>query len=303
MEKRVSMTAKMSAFVRSFHSDKFLSRGELYNDPLAEKMLNGEIMKIWESIAANADWLCEGRGEGCEDPVLYGINRRLAPAVLARAIWWEQELRRELKMGTRQILLLGAGLDSLPYRQTGEMEKAKYYEVDMPEMIAYKELQLEKEKITMPENVYRLGADLAENWIEPLLWQTPFAPEERSLTVMLGVAYYLPQKVLDKLLAQLADITPRGSTLLFDCQLAGFGESGGTDTRQRELAAAAGEAMTDGMSMVEMALMLERHGYLIYEDMDETQIEEHFYREYNEKNPPYAIHPMPHTAMILAVRY
>ena len=223
MEKRVSITAKMSAFVRDFHSDKLLSRGELYNDPLAGKMLNGEIMKIWESIAANADWLCEGRGEGCEDPVLYGINRRLAPAVLAQAIWWEQELRRELKMGTRQILLLGAGLDSLPYRQTGEMEKAKYYEVDMPEMIAYKELQLKKGKITMPENVYRVGADLAENWIEPLLWQTPFAPEERSLTVMLGVAYYLPQKALDKLLAQLANITPRGSTLLFDCQLAGFG--------------------------------------------------------------------------------
>lgn len=79
MEKRVSITAKMSAFVRSFHSDKFLSRGELYNDPLAGKMLNGEIMKIWESIAANADWLCEGRGEGCEDPVLYGINRSWRP--------------------------------------------------------------------------------------------------------------------------------------------------------------------------------------------------------------------------------
>ncbi len=223
MEKRVSITAKMSAFVRDFHSDKLLSRGELYNDPLAGKMLNGEIMKIWTSIAENSSWFCEGCGEGCEDPVLYGINRRLAPAVLAQAIWWEQEMRRELKMGTRQILLLGAGLDSLPYRQTEEMEKAKIYEVDMPEMIAYKERQLEKAKITMPENVYRVGADLAENWIEPLLWQTPFAPEERSLTVIPGVAYYLPQKALDKLLAQLANITPQGSTLLFDCQLTDLG--------------------------------------------------------------------------------
>ena len=202
--------------------------------------------------------------------MLYGINRRLAPAVLAQAIWWEQELRRELKMGTRQILLLGAGLDSLPYRQTGEMEKAKYYEVDMPEMIAYKELQLKKAKITMPENVYRVGADLAENWIEPLLWQTPFAPEERSLTVMLGVAYYLPQKALDKLLAQLANITPQGSTLLFDCQLTDLGKNSETDTRQQEPAAVAEKVMTDGMSMAELTLMLERHGYLIYEDMDEA---------------------------------
>ena len=70
MEKRVSMTAKMSALVRNFHSDKLLSRGGLYNDPLAGKMLNGEGMKIWMSIAENADWLCEGCGEGCEDPVL-----------------------------------------------------------------------------------------------------------------------------------------------------------------------------------------------------------------------------------------
>lgn len=101
MEKRVSITAKMSAFVRDFHSDKLLSRGELYNDPLAGKMLNGEIMKIWTSIAENSSWFCEGCGEGCEDPVLYGINRRLAPAVLAQAIWWEQEMLRELKIHGR----------------------------------------------------------------------------------------------------------------------------------------------------------------------------------------------------------
>ena len=303
MEKRVSITAKISAFVRDFHSDKLLSRGELYNDPLAGKMLNGEIMKIWTSIAENSSWFCEGCGEGCEDPVLYGINRRLAPAVLAQAIWWEQEMLRELKMGTRQILLLGAGLDSLPYRQTEEMKKAKIYEVDMPEMIAYKERQLEKAKITMPENVYRVGADLAENWIEPLLWQTPFAPEERSLTVIPGAAYYLPQKALDKLLAQLANITPQGSTLLFDCQLTDLGKNSETYTRQQEPAAVAEKVMKDGMSMAELALMLERHGYLIYEDMDETQIEKRFYREYNERNPEYAIHPMPHTAMVLAVRH
>ncbi len=85
--------------------------------------------------------------------------------------------------------------------------------------------------------------------------------------------------------------------------LSSEGKNSETDTRQQEPAAVAEKVMTDGMSMAELTLMLERHGYLIYEDMDETQIEKRFYREYNERNPEYAIHPMPHTAMVLAVRH
>ena len=96
---------------------------------------------------------------------------------------------------------------------------------------------------------------------------------------------------------------PQGSTLLFDCQLTDLGKNSEIDTRQQEPAAVAEKVMTDGMSMVELTQMLERHGYLIYEDMDETQIEKRFYREYNERNPEYAIHPMPHTVMVLAVRH
>lgn len=92
-------------------------------------------------------------------------------------------------MGLKQVLLLGAGLESLPCRQTAEMERMSFYEVDTPAVLAEKEKRLREVGITTPRNVYRVGVDLAEDWEKTLLEMTPFATEQRTLTALLGVVY------------------------------------------------------------------------------------------------------------------
>ena len=231
------------------------------------------------------------------------VNQKLGPAVLARAAWWEQELRRELTMGLKQVLLLGAGLESLPCRQTAEMERMSFYEVDTPVVLAEKEKRLREVGITTPRNVYRVGVDLAEDWEKTLLEMTPFATEQRTLTALLGVVYYLPRAAMEALLKRLAAITPRGSSLLFDCPMRDFGTGEDAAGQQRALAKGAGEAMEQGYTLPELALMLERHGFLIYEDMGPREITERFYARYNETHPESPVLPLPGTALVLAARH
>lgn len=301
MNENMSMTAEVSAFVRAYHTAE---GGEICNDPLAVKLLGeGRFGQIAAQMTAGREWFLPGDTGTQEEALRRIVNQKLGPAVLARAAWWEQELRRELTMGLKQVLLLGAGLESLPCRQTVEMERMSFYEVDTPAVLAEKEKRLREVGITTPRNVYRVGVDLAEDWEKTLLEMTPFATEQRTLTALLGVVYYLPRAAMEVLLKRLAAITPRGSSLLFDCPMRDFGTGEDAAGQQRALAKSAGETMEQGYTLPELALMLERHGFLIYEDMGPREITERFYAGYNETHPESLVLPLPGTALVLAARH
>ena len=287
--------------MRAYHTAE---GGEICNDPLAVKLLGvGRFGQIAAQMTAGREWFLPGDTGTQEEALRRIVNQKLDPAVLARAAWWEQELRRELTMGLKQVLLLGAGLESLPCRQTAEMERMSFYEVDTPAVLAEKEKCLREVGITTPRNVYRVGVDLAEDWEKTLLEMTPFATEQRTLTALLGVVYYLPRAAMEALLKRLAAITSQGSSLLFDCPMRDFGTGEDAAGQQRALAKSAGETMEQGYTLPELALMLERHGFLIYEDMGPREITERFYAGYNEGHPESPVLPLPGTALVLAARH
>lgn len=108
---------------------------------------------------------------------------------------------------------------------------------------------------------------------------------------------------MEALLKRLAAITSRGSSLLFDCPMRDFGTGEDAAGQQRALAKSAGETMEQGYTLPELALMLERHGFLIYEDMGPREITERFYAGYNEGHPESPVLPLPGTALVLAAQH
>lgn len=108
---------------------------------------------------------------------------------------------------------------------------------------------------------------------------------------------------MEALLKRLAAITSQGSSLLFDCPMRDFGTGEDAAGQQRALAKSAGETMEQGYTLPELALMLERHGFLIYEDMGPREITERFYAGYNETHPESLVLPLPGTALVLAARH
>lgn len=103
MDENMSMTAEVSAFVRAYHTAE---GGEICNDPLAVKLLGvGRFGQIAAQMTAGREWFLPGDTGIQEEALRRIVNQKLGPAVLARAAWWEQELRRELTMGLKQVLV------------------------------------------------------------------------------------------------------------------------------------------------------------------------------------------------------
>lgn len=112
MNEKMSMTAEVSAFVRAYHTAE---GGEICNDPLAVKLLGvGRFGQIAAQMTAGREWFLPGDTGIQEEALRRIVNQKLGPAVLARAAWWEQELRRELTMGLKRYCCWGQDWRACP---------------------------------------------------------------------------------------------------------------------------------------------------------------------------------------------
>lgn len=71
-----------------------------------------------------------------DNPVEYIVNNNLAPSVLARFIYNEDKLQREIKLGGKQYLVLASGYDAAAYKVNN---KIKVFELDKEEIIKDKQ--------------------------------------------------------------------------------------------------------------------------------------------------------------------
>jgi len=100
--------------------------------------------------------------------------------------------------GTRQLVILGAGMDARAWRLSGTPELS-VYEVDQPTTFAYKEPLVSSEKLLVKKRI-AVPADFdkddgtgeAENWETELLASDGFDKQEPSLWLLEGLVYYLP---------------------------------------------------------------------------------------------------------------
>lgn len=65
-----------------------------------------------------------GKGRGC--------NVHIAPSPLCRAAYTEQALKAAVLTGTKQYVMLGAGMDSFAFREKKFLLKHRVFEVDHP---------------------------------------------------------------------------------------------------------------------------------------------------------------------------
>ena len=60
------------------------------------------------------------------------VNTQLAPSPLCRAAYTEQALKAAAQTGTRQYVILGAGLDTFAFREPAFLVEGRVFEVDHP---------------------------------------------------------------------------------------------------------------------------------------------------------------------------
>jgi methyltransferase (TIGR00027 family) len=114
---------------------------------------------------------------------------------------------------TEQVLFLGAGFDTRPYR-LNVLENAKVYEVDHPDTQSKKRSRLISALGSVPERITFVPVDFGRDQLVPALAAAGFRSGQRSLVVWEGVTNYLSAEAVDATFRALAPLLAPTSPLV-----------------------------------------------------------------------------------------
>jgi methyltransferase (TIGR00027 family) len=155
----------------------------------------------WSPIRALIFNLAERRGRG-----VWG-------GVLCRKRYIDDKLLGALSAGIQAVVILGAGLDTRAYRLAA-LGTIPVFEVDLPEIIAYKRTKLLKLYGSIPAHVALVPLDFDSQNLARGLASHGYRAEYKSFFVWEGVTQYLSENAVRKTLSSLAQ-TKSGSRLVF----------------------------------------------------------------------------------------
>ena len=265
---KASITALMSTFGRAFHAEN--EEHPVFRDSLAKELMTPE------EYTAVQKYLLDGAQffEPEIDPAALQpkellhrlVNVHIAPSPLCRAAYTEQALKTAVLTGTKQYVILGAGLDTFAFRETEFLSKYRVFEVDHPLTQADKKERITRAGWTIPDNLIFVPVDFTKDSLAQRLVAAGFDPSAKSFFSWLGVTYYLSAEAIDTMLSALSSLCADGSTLVFDYPDEYFFDA--PEKRVQNtimMAIAGGEPMQSAFSCSELEKLLEKHGFLIYE--------------------------------------
>jgi methyltransferase (TIGR00027 family) len=191
---QASMTAVGAAGHRAAH--QVLERGFVFTDPLALRILGQDAD---EAIA-----LAKEKPE----------RRPLRLFIAMRSRFAEDSARRAIDEGVRQILVLGAGLDTFAYRLEPTHD-LRVFELDHPATQGDKRRRLAEAGIEAPRYVAYVAHDFERGSMTEALTAGGLDSGRRTFVLWLGVTPYLTEDAVYATLGELAR-WPGGVEVVFD---------------------------------------------------------------------------------------
>ena len=112
-------------------------------------------------------------------------------ALVTRSRYIDDYLSEGIKDGIRQLVILGAGYDSRPYRFEQLKDRIRVFEVDHHTTQDIKKAKLTEVFGELPNHVTFVSVDLAEDTLEKRLIESGFDKMAKTLFIMEGVTMYL----------------------------------------------------------------------------------------------------------------
>lgn len=186
----VAMTAIGVAVIRARESRR---TDRLYDDPLAQVLADAARVGFppdrWVRLEALADQFYEDRSVGV----------RLV----------DDRIRAAIASGIRQIVLIGAGLDTRAFRMDLP-EGTRIFEIDLPETFSFKEPVLASAGVPPRCERHVLRVDLRTDWVRPLLAEG-FRIDRPTHWVDEGVLGYLSAPEALAVVRDLTELSAPGS--------------------------------------------------------------------------------------------
>jgi len=189
-----SRTARAAAFHRAAHQT--LEHGSIFTDPLALPIL-GEDGKAIDPEAE-------------QQP----SRRRMRIFIAARTRFAEDALAAAAERGARQLVILGAGLDTYAYRGALR-DRLRIFEVDHADTQAWKRQRLREAAIPLPASLTFVPVDFERETLAGGLQAAGFDASQQTFFTWLGVVPYLTAEAVWGTLGFVASLS-NGAHVVFD---------------------------------------------------------------------------------------
>ncbi|MFN8596295.1 MAG: SAM-dependent methyltransferase [Anaerolineae bacterium] len=174
------------------------------SDLLARLFLTADQLKPLDDPAARK-WILQNK----TSPGVYEY-------MLARTAYFDRVVKTALSQSVPQVVFLGAGYDSRPYRFSDLAIATTIFELDAAPTQARKREILDRAAVVKPAHLTYMPIDFSVDSLSEVLLQAGFNREAQALFVWEGVTYYLTAQAVDATLAAIKTIALPGSTICFD---------------------------------------------------------------------------------------
>jgi len=239
---------------------QLLDRGAILDDPYAVRILGEHEDEILQA-ATRHPWMGMGR-------LFTSARSRIAEDALSKAVG----------QGVRQVVILGAGLDTFALRNP-HAARISVFEVDHPVTQAWKRQRLVEAELTPPPWLTFVPVDFEQDDLRRKLSGNGFEPTSAAFFTWLGVVPYLTRNAIDDNLGYIASIP--NSEVVFD-----YAEPPETFTEDTAFSAARmaelekiSELWVSGLEPAGAASILRSHGFDQIEDISFEQVVSRFGRD------------------------
>jgi methyltransferase (TIGR00027 family) len=142
-----------------------------------------------------------------------GIAEGIFGAQICRTRYIDDALQVALNQGITQVVILGAGLDTRPYRLPG-MQEVQVFEVDLPSVQEGKKKKILNILGKLPDRVTFIPIDFDTQSLEQVFAGSSYNPSERVIFVWEGVTQYITEDAVRQTLTFVGKSAP-GSLIVF----------------------------------------------------------------------------------------
>jgi methyltransferase (TIGR00027 family) len=189
--------------------------------PGMEKILPPGIVEATEKLllasgAAGATWVRWSRSPRMVS--VYEAFDRMLPgqfeAFAHRKAFCERQVRDGIGAGATQILVLGAGYDTMGWRLAPEFPGVRFFEIDHPATARLKDMGIKT--MGQRDNLFLIAKDLGQRKLGDVLTNTAsWDCSARTVIIAEGLVMYLPPEAVRDLFCQCAAISGPGSRMAF----------------------------------------------------------------------------------------
>ncbi len=258
-----SETAMATAFIRALAS--YDDREEIKGpDYLAEAFLTEDRRAILNDPKIRK-WVLKNK----IDPGAYEF-------MIARTAFFDHVVQQALRENISQIVFLGAGYDTRPYRFKDLIQNTRIFELDAEPTQQRKKEVLHRANVTIPEQVIFVPIDFETDSLKATLPGCGFTRDKKTLFVWEGVTYYLSAEAVDATLSFIRLNSPTSSSVCFDyasLSTEAFDNSDVKKIRERMKSRYPSEPTRFGITQGKLASFLSVRGYNVLEHLTSNEMQ------------------------------